>query len=240
MQIKNNNQLGFYEYYKTTESKEEFFEELSFFVEGIVNIVQTQNEISKQTADVSDAPRKDISRHLYAITQYQIIKINNLMYSIKPYSVDDLLNISDTAYRRYNNALIALEYELDNTISKFNRELLAAVFETFIEKGNSGNLLEKNEVLKKLVSNMKSISPVLYSGLTAKNMYKYLNNLEKNASKYIEKYTQEKNSGRPVRWETDEAFLFREIRGHIIKALDSLSKEEFDLLAEDCLQHCFL
>ena len=232
IRINNRDQLGFYKFYQTTEQKSEFFEELEFFIDGIVDITQSEgSSVAKNRA-------KSVQQYLDAITHYPIIRIYHQVQSLAPFSAEYMLSINDSSYKEYHVAIKQLELNIESEISNFNKNIVTAILENRIEGRKDSNLLAKNMVLAKVVENMKEISPALYSGLTVNNMYNYLNELETNSSQYIELYKSEKKRNRPHYYDNDETYLFREIRNHLCDAIKSLSNEDFNLLAEDCFNYC--
>ena len=94
-------------------------------------------------------------------------------------------------------------------------------------------LFEKNQALEKLVENMKRISPVLYSEMTAENMADHLKGVETNASIYLKKYEEETGCKQDYPPEREESYIFDLIDTHLQQGICQLDPVQSNLLLEN-------
>ena len=243
MAIQRTDQEGFYKAYKRVENQRAFFEEITFFIDGILTVVRTRNN--------QDSQEHKMRRHLYAVTQYQMIQSHKPIYDVESEiyeSLDEIhrlidkiqvmppkyiKKLRDKIYSDYKCAIAVLGCEMDNEIFKFRAKIAESILENFIAKKNDGNILKDKKILQKIIDNMKAISPALYSGLTTKNIYGYLHDIEENTQEYLSIYLQEKMEQNPG-WEEEGIILAYEIKNHLFDAISKLNDEDFRLLEEDC------
>lgn len=223
MEVKNQDQLGFYRFYQTTEHKTEFCEEIEFFIEGMVGIVRKEQP-SKACG---------IERLLYAITQYRFIKINHLLYMVKPLSVEEILSMGDTTYGAYNLALEKLEETLKNDIRKFYEKIIESSLERMFEVEDDEYSSKKNQALENLIEIMKNFSLALYSDLTAENIVDDLRKIQNNSSIFLKKYEEEIGKRKYLNPEEEERYISNMIDRHLQQGLLALDSAERDLLLDD-------
>ena len=236
---------GFYKAYKETKNKKEFFEELTFFIDQIVNVVRKMNCSDGDGMAESQA----LKMHLYEVTQYQIIQAHKPIYDVqlKIYeSIDDLHQLIDTfqqlspsyisklrnkIYHDYTQAMVVLESGIDNEIFRFRATMAESILENFVTRKTDGGIFQNKAILQKIVDNMKNISPALYSKLTTKNIYRYLHDIRENRQEYISIYIEDKMEKNPG-WEETIIWDY-EIQTHLFQAINKLNEEELQLLEQE-------
>lgn len=237
---------AFYNFYKTTEMKNEFFEEITFFIEGIVKVVRMEN-----SEDKDGIPKaQEMQKHLYNITQYQIIESHKPIYDIQ-LQINKSINeihkfidkiqllppeyiskVNEQTRSQYDRAMTTLEANLDSEIYKFRTTIINNIFKMFVKKEYDGNVLD-NDLKNKIINNLKDISPALYSEMTVENIYGYLHDIEENPIEYMFIYSEEQMKKNP-KWNDFDVDLYSEINNHLWEAIDNLSEKDFGDLVTQC------
>ena len=234
--LDNRNQLGFVRLYNETCQNVDFFEELTFFIDSILDIAKKERKASKEYLY--------LEKHLFAITKYPYIKILQLTNRIILLSADKLISCDTKKNAIYEHYLAKLYLGIENEISKANILLKSEIIESILlDKSfyDTSELIEKNKVLDKLVEIMKSINADLYGTLTKETFYNHFLKLENTADTIVEKIQAQTDvQYMQNNYQNNQTYIHHIIRLDLQKALDKLPQADFDLLAEDAIKEFYL